>query len=194
MQDHPIQRLVSGRALHGLGEAQPQVGLLDTFPTICRSISEPSNGNRPRSRKNSSNTAKLSRLARPLAAIRRDRPPVEQPITGDELRAIKRYLATRSDRLPWLFVSERSQARTRQSVNYLVAAGATHAGLPPVHPHILPHFCAFALANPGYDLRLIQDDLGHRDPRHTVLYALIAGCRFEGIWSCAARTRQAPPK
>ena len=25
---------------------------------------------------------------------------VEQPITGDELRAIKRYLATRLDRLP----------------------------------------------------------------------------------------------
>src|SRR5258707_15109830 len=43
---------------------------------------------------------------------------VEQPITGDELRAIKRYLATRSVRLPWLFVSERSQSLTRQSVNY----------------------------------------------------------------------------
>src|SRR3984893_13626298 len=32
---------------------------------------------------------------------------VEQPIAGDELRAIKRYLATRTDKLPWLFVSER---------------------------------------------------------------------------------------
>jgi integrase len=30
---------------------------------------------------------------------------VEHPIAGDELRAIKRYLATRADRLPWLFVS-----------------------------------------------------------------------------------------
>src|SRR3954463_10384404 len=53
---------------------------------------------------------------------------VEQPITGDELRAIKRYLATRSDRLPWLFVSERAQAMARQSVNYLIAAAATRAG------------------------------------------------------------------
>jgi type 1 fimbriae regulatory protein FimB len=35
---------------------------------------------------------------------------VEQPVAGDELRAIKRYLATRTDKLPWLFVSER-QAR-----------------------------------------------------------------------------------
>ena len=31
----------------------------------------------------------------------------QQPIAGDELRAIKRYLATRDDKLPWLFVSER---------------------------------------------------------------------------------------
>ena len=108
---------------------------------------------------------------------------VEQPITGDELRAIKRYLATRSDRLPWLFVSERGQALTRQSVNYLIAAAATRAGLPPVHPHMLRHSCGFALANRGYDLRLIQDYLGHRDPRHTVHYTRIAGSRFEGIWS-----------
>jgi type 1 fimbriae regulatory protein FimB len=108
---------------------------------------------------------------------------VEQPITGDELRAIKRYLATRADRLPWLFVSERGQSLTRQSVNYLIAAAAKRAGLPPVHPHMLRHSCGFALANRGYDLRLIQDYLGHRDPRHTVHYTRIAGSRFEGIWS-----------
>jgi site-specific recombinase XerD len=108
---------------------------------------------------------------------------VEQPIVGDELRAIKRYLITRSDRLPWLFVSERSQALIRQSVNYLIAAAATRAGLPPVHPHMLRHSCGFALANRGYDLRLIQDYLGHRDPKHTVHYTRVAGSRFEGLWS-----------
>jgi len=53
---------------------------------------------------------------------------VEQPIAGDELRAIRRYLATRTDSLPWLFVSERGQPLTRQAVNYLVAAAATRAG------------------------------------------------------------------
>src|ERR1700682_1575239 len=46
----------------------------------------------------------------------------EQPIGGDELRAIKRYLATRADRLPWLFISERRQPMTRQAVNYLIGA------------------------------------------------------------------------
>ena len=39
-----------------------------------------------------------------------------------------------------------------------------------------------ALADKGHDLRLIQDYLGHRDPRHTVHYTRTAGRRFEGLW------------
>jgi site-specific recombinase XerD len=107
---------------------------------------------------------------------------IEQPIAGDELRAIKRYLATRADALPWLFVSERDQPLTRQGVNYLVATAAKRAGLVGVHPHTLRHSCGFALADKGHDLRLIQDYLGHRDPRHTVHYTRTAGRRFEGLW------------
>ncbi len=95
---------------------------------------------------------------------------VKQPLAGDELRAIKRHLATRADALPWLFISERGQPLTRQAVNYLVAAAAERAGLVGVHPHALRHSCGFALADKGHDLRLIQDYLGHRDPRHTVHY------------------------
>jgi type 1 fimbriae regulatory protein FimB len=92
---------------------------------------------------------------------------VEQSIAGDELRAFRRYLASREDALPWLFLSERGQPFTRQSMNYLVATAAARAGLASVHPRTLRHSCGFALANKGYDLRLIQDYLGHRDPRHT---------------------------
>ncbi len=107
---------------------------------------------------------------------------VEQPIAGDELRAIKRYLASRIDALPWLFLSERCQPLTRQSVNYILAAAAGRAGLPPVRPHMLRHSCGYYLANRGYDLRLIQDYLGHRDPKHTVHYTRTAASRFEGLW------------
>lgn len=107
---------------------------------------------------------------------------VEQPVAGDELRAIKRYLATRTDALPWLFVSERGQPLTRQAVNYLVATAAGRASLADVHPHTLRHSCGFALADKGHDLRLIQDYLGHRDPRHTVHYTRTSGRRFEGLW------------
>ena len=108
---------------------------------------------------------------------------VEQPIAGDELRAIKRHLATRTDALPWLFISERDHPLTRQAVNYLIATVATRAGLVGVHPHVLRHSCGFALANKGHDLRLIQDYLGHRDPRHTAHYTRTTGRRFEGLWS-----------
>jgi type 1 fimbriae regulatory protein FimB len=107
---------------------------------------------------------------------------VEHPIAGDELRAIKRHLGNRMDALPWLFLSERKQPLTRQSVNYLVATAADRAELPPVHPHMLRHSCGFYLANRGYDLRLIQDYLGHRDPKHTAHYTRVAGSRFEGLW------------
>jgi len=107
---------------------------------------------------------------------------VEQPIPGDELRAIKRYLAKRTSGLPWLFLSERGQPLTRQSVNYIVARAAEQAGLANVHPHTLRHSCGFYLANQGYDLRLIQDYLGHRDPKHTAHYTRVAAARFEGLW------------
>ena len=107
---------------------------------------------------------------------------VEQPIPGDELRAIKRYLRRRESHLPWLFLSERGQPLTRQSVSYLVRVAAERAGLESVHPHMLRHSCGFYLANQGYDLRLIQDYLGHRDPKHTVHYTRVAGVRFEGLW------------
>ena len=107
---------------------------------------------------------------------------VEHPVAGDELRAIKRYLNTRHDALPWLFLSEREQPMTRQSVNYLIKTAAKRAKLGATHPHMLRHACGFYLANQGYDLRLIQDYLGHRDPKHTVHYTRVAGVRFEGIW------------
>jgi type 1 fimbriae regulatory protein FimB len=107
---------------------------------------------------------------------------VEQPIAGAELRAIKRHLGSRSDAVPWLFISERGQPLTQQSVNYLMATAETRAGLPPVRPHMLRHSCGYYLANRGYDLRLIQDYLGHRDPRYTVHYTRTAANRFDGLW------------
>lgn len=107
---------------------------------------------------------------------------VEQPIAGDELRSLKRWLVTRRDHLPWLFISERVQPFTRQAINYIFATTAARAGLAKVHPHMLRHSCGFSLANRGYDLRLIQDYLGHRDPKHTEHYTRVAARRFDGLW------------
>ena len=107
---------------------------------------------------------------------------VVHPIAGDELRAIKRYLATRTDRLRWLFISERGDQFTRRAVFYLVRAAGDSAGLKGVHPHMLRHSCGYYLADKGTDLRTMQDYLGHRDSRHTVHYTRVSGRRFEGFW------------
>lgn len=108
---------------------------------------------------------------------------VEQPMAGDELRLLKRYLNIRKSVLPWLFLSERKQQMTRQNINYVLQSAAVRAGLGSVNPHMLRHSCGFYLANKGYDLRLIQDYLGHRDPKHTVRYTRVSGHRFEGLWT-----------
>jgi integrase len=90
----------------------------------------------------------------------------------DELRAIKRYLATRTAKLPWLFVSERGQPMTRQAVNYLIRVAWESAGLKNVHPHMLRHSCGYYLANTGVDLRTMQDYLGpSRSETHRALHA-----------------------
>jgi type 1 fimbriae regulatory protein FimB len=107
---------------------------------------------------------------------------VEHPIAGDELRAIKRYLATREDNLPWLFVSERQAQLTRQAVNHIVRVAGETAKLGRVWPHMLRHSCGYYLADQGTDLRTMQDYLGHRDPKHTAHYTRVAGHRFEGLW------------
>jgi type 1 fimbriae regulatory protein FimB len=107
---------------------------------------------------------------------------VEHPIAGDELRAIKRYLATRQDNLPWLFISKRQAPLTRQAVNYIVRVAGEAAKLDRVWPHMLRRSCGYYLADKGINLRTMQDYLGHRDPKHTAHYTRVAGHRFEGLW------------
>lgn len=106
----------------------------------------------------------------------------EQPIAGDELRAIKAYLRSRTDSLPWLFLSERGTPIDRRTVYLMVRAAGERAGLGKVWPHMLRHSCGFRLANDGRDTRLIQDYLGHRDANVTAKYTRIASKRFEGLW------------
>lgn len=105
-----------------------------------------------------------------------------QPIEGDELRLIKRYLRTRRDDLPWLFISERLQPLSDRSVRVIVANASRVARLPHVHPHMLRHSCGFYLHNKGYNSRLIQDYLGHANPASTMLYTRTAAKQFEGLF------------
>ncbi|QGP56935.1 Tyrosine recombinase XerC (plasmid) [Piscirickettsia salmonis] len=108
----------------------------------------------------------------------------QHPVTGDEMRLLRRYLAERkNESSPWLFLSERGGPLGRHTIIYLVKKAAQKAGLLfRVTPHMLRHSCGYYLANKGYDSRLIQDYLGHRDPKHTTRYTRTAGHRFERMW------------
>ena len=52
-----------------------------------------------------------------------------------------------------------------------------------VNPHMLRHACGHHLTNVRKaDTRRVQDYLGHRDIRHTVLYTELDGNKFDGLW------------
>lgn len=109
-----------------------------------------------------------------------------QPIEGDELRAIRAWLRERENypnaNSNYLFLSERGPL-TRQAINYLVKQIGKRAKLNfKVTPHSLRHSTGYFLANKGYDTRLIQDYLGHKNITHTVRYTRTAAHRFEGLW------------
>jgi len=104
------------------------------------------------------------------------------PIAGDELRMIRKYLRTRDDDLPWLFISERMQQLSDRSVRVIVKNGAAAAGLRHVHPHMLRHSCGFYLTEQGQNQRVIQDYLGHASAESTALYTRVSAKAFAGLW------------
>lgn len=128
---------------------------------ISSATSVPHNDPRPNLTAHSSEACALN-LKQPRIWVRRGKNSLdtERPIEGDELRAIKRYLTARTDKLPWLLISERGQPLTRQAVNYLIAQAGSRAGLGDVWPHMLRHSAGYALSNRGHDFRLLQDFMG----------------------------------
>ena len=108
------------------------------------------------------------------------------PLRGDELRAIKTWLAVRVKMQPKtdaFFVSERRGPLSRKTAWVMIRDYGRRAGLAvEAHPHMLRHACGYALADQGADTRLIQDYLGHRNIQHTVRYTATNPARFERLW------------
>src|SRR5467141_2153028 len=108
------------------------------------------------------------------------------PLRGDELRAIKTWLAERVRMKPEtgaFFLSERRRPLSRKTAWLAIRTYGARAGLPvEAHPHMLRHACGFALAYQGADTRLIQDYLGHRNIQHTVMYTATNPARFARLW------------
>jgi len=109
--------------------------------------------------------------------------PSTHPLTGRELRALRRLRREAEIKSPFVFVSERGSPMTVSNFQKLVTRACEAAGLEiKAHPHMLRHACGFALANAGKDTRSLQAYLGHKSIVHTTRYTELAPDRFKGWW------------
>jgi type 1 fimbriae regulatory protein FimB/type 1 fimbriae regulatory protein FimE len=106
------------------------------------------------------------------------------PLSGRELRALRRLQREQNPSSPFVFINERGAPFAPAGFRILIARLGAAAGLDfRVHPHMLRHACGFALANRvGTDTRRLQEWLGHRNIQHTVRYTELSPARFRNLW------------
>lgn len=109
------------------------------------------------------------------------------PLLPDEYSNLNLWLQERAlnpgSSSPWLFLSRHGRRMSRQRFYQILKYyGALSEISMPVHPHMLRHACGYSLAEKGNDTRIIQDYLGHRNIRHTVIYTATNPHRFRTIW------------
>ncbi|MFY9769411.1 MAG: tyrosine-type recombinase/integrase [Xanthobacteraceae bacterium] len=109
--------------------------------------------------------------------------PAVHPISGRELRALRRLQREQEPKSSFVFTSMRDAPFTTAGFRKMVARLGVEAGFDyPVHPHMFRHGCGYKLANDGVDTRSLQAYLGHKNIQHTVKYTELAPTRFKDFW------------
>jgi type 1 fimbriae regulatory protein FimB/type 1 fimbriae regulatory protein FimE len=109
--------------------------------------------------------------------------PSVHPLSGVELRALRRLKRDQEPPSPFVFTSERGSPFTTAGWRKMVARLGVAAKLGfKAHPHMFRHACGFQLANQGTDTRTLQAYLGHRNIQHTVRYTELSPTRFKNLW------------
>jgi site-specific recombinase XerD len=94
------------------------------------------------------------------------------PLTN---RAIRRYLASRRDSDPALFLTNRGIPFSRDSLRLLLYRLSLRAGIGKVGPHCIRHSFATFLARQGCDAWSMQSLLGHADNKVCLRYIHLSG-------------------
>ncbi len=106
----------------------------------------------------------------------------DHPLTGRELRGLRKLKAEQKPPSRYIFMTERGQPFTPDGFYKLMIRLGERAKVAAARPHRLRHSCGFKLANDGRDTRAIQFYLGHSDIRSTCRYTDMAANRFEGFF------------
>ena len=105
------------------------------------------------------------------------------PLSGRELRALRRLKRDQDPASPFMFTSERGAPFTTAGfARWSPGSAWRPASTFQVHPHMLRHACGYKLANDGVDTRSLQAYLGHKNIQHTVRYTELAPTRFKDFW------------
>lgn len=101
-----------------------------------------------------------------------------QPMQGDELRIVKRYLGSR--RAGPLFFGRRESPISRRMLDVLMKRYCEAAGISPskAHFHCLKHSIATHLLESGLRVESVRDWLGHRNIENTLMYAKLSNTRL----------------
>jgi integrase len=119
-----------------------------------------------------------------LHVVRRKRGSAStHPISGRELRALRRLKREAPIQSPFIFMSERGSPFSVAGFQKLITRAGVAAGFEfQLHPHMLRHACGYKLANDGHNTRALQAYLGHKNIQHTVRYTELSPTRFNGWW------------
>jgi type 1 fimbriae regulatory protein FimB/type 1 fimbriae regulatory protein FimE len=105
------------------------------------------------------------------------------PLSGRELRALRRLKREQHPTSPFVFTSERGAPFAVIGFRRMIARLGEAGGFEyRVHPHQLRHACGYKLANQGVDTRTLQAYLGHKNIQHTVRYTELSPHRFKNLW------------
>jgi integrase len=109
--------------------------------------------------------------------------PGTHPLSGRELRALRKLKREQDPASPFVFVTERGAPFAPRGFRQMIERLGVAANIGfPVHAHMLRHACGYALANKGQPTRDLQDYLGHKNITHTVRYTELSPGRFRNFW------------